>query len=270
MGSFDLLSYFDGAASGIKGLFSPTPSQDTKPYTVEQYVARDDLRNIPEGVRQVVLPKDVAGQVALNEWNDIIRFQRTGQRDKAGRLLAPDPSSFKAMNLYADALQNAIDKGKITNDFAMKMFANALVEGGHRTGANADYGANPTVFLKGTGGKMGDETFVFPIYTELTNKSPDMNKIDIANMAPEGEGANREKADFAVAKMLSKYQPGMDDWSVIRAWNGSGQRIKNGKVVADADNHVRKVQEMYKLLDDPINAFSRGRFKQPFMVRKKK
>jgi hypothetical protein len=66
----------------------------------------------------------------------------------------------------------------------------------------------------------------------------------------------------AALKQAERKQPTIGD-ALLNGWNGQGKVVmSNGVVVADADNHARKIQQTAAMLDDPANAPISQMFKQ--------
>lgn len=257
MTTMGLMQYLDEARSR-PGLLKPYP------VTVPKYRAMDEIRGIAEGVDYIPYPQNAEDRAKLDDWNDKLRIVQSLRRDNKDYLLSPEVFSFKSMDRYAKALQDVVDQGKITPEFAKKMFANTLVEGPQRADRDfPNYGVNITLLPEEYQKQYKlrtDEHDVFPIYTELTKKPLTRDMITSG-----AGGPGVDMAYYAIAKMLAKQRNSKDEWDAIRAWNGQGRVAENGKVVADANQHVRKVQDMYKLMSDPINEVNMKRFKQPFL-----
>ena len=179
---------------------------------------------------------------------------------------APEKIPVDALKALAAAAQRAQQTGVLSPSLAKQLLPNALVEGRFD-----DFGAN------GYGYPVTPERNA--IFNKLglsvgTNAMPPQNadwgdaeyeawakanppKYDVHAMADkQGYGVDSDNPQVAAkmaAALLAEKASQFGEDQAIERWNGKGVKKVGGKTFADSENHVRKVEEMNRMLLHPKN-----------------
>jgi len=178
----------------------------------------------------------------------------------------PEQIRFDTIKQIARAQARAVDQKIMTEDAAKYFFATQLIEN-----RPLDFGMTDSLIFNAKRNpyekdamKMGlvpQHNYWAPDKTgtplEYSSHRNDFSRPALGTSAdpshPNYLQHRQDNANLAALYFAIKGR-GKTPEQGAEAWNGKGQvRVEGGKVVADSSNHLRKVQEMWQLLNDPIN-----------------
>lgn len=173
--------------------------------------------------------------------------------------LAPESFNYEPLASLAEAQTKAVKSGLLSENLAGKLLPNALVEGWDNYGVidgSLGYPAN----------KRRDAMFAKMGMHMANSDSPDLLK-KWANVQRDTVGGYRllhpsqdMSARMAAIVLAEKAHLYGED-NAIERWNGKGKAVEDyygESVKADSKNHVRKVDEMIRMLNHPKNASMRN------------
>jgi hypothetical protein len=179
---------------------------------------------------------------------------------------APEKIPVNTLKHLASAQRRAVEQGVISPNLANKMLPNTLVEGWD-TGygvVGGTYGYPASKERDAILQKMGLVVSDYP--TNNVNTYPDVmrdQKAKAGYWVPSGLlSADTDRFHKAYASLvpviLAEKARLYGEDKAIERWNGKGRAIEDNGYddaqVANAMNHVKKVDEMMRMLNHPANA----------------
>ena len=155
---------------------------------------------------------------------------------------APEEFSAQDLKAIAESENVARKSGTLSNRLAEMLLPNALVENNPSFGVvDAKFGYPPN-------------TARDALFTRLGLK---VDKVADGYELPRSNNTTAEQRALMAAAVLSEKARLYGEDKAVERYNGKGRAVEEDygySARADSANHARKVQEMARMLQDPLNA----------------